>query len=311
MTYQIYKSQVQLLLRILPFIAEEKVLALKGGTAINMFIFDMPRLSVDIDLTYIGFDDRITALANIAASISRIKNKLTAAINGSKIEATNSVSGHEEKLICWHNNAQVKVEVNTVMRGSIEPSRVMIVSEAVQKEFGLFAEMNILSEGELFGGKICAALDRQHPRDLFDVHFMLKNKGFTSEIKRGFIAALLSHTRPIYEILTPHIHDQKEVFSSQFEGMALKPFTYRDFEDTRENLITIIHSTLTETDKKFLASFKLGKPMWQLIDIGNLQQLPAVRWKLLNIQKLMQENPKKHLDLIKKLDGCFKMKVLS
>ena len=56
-----YKAQVDLLLRILPFVAKEENFALKGGTAINLFVRDMPRLSVDLDLNYLPFDNREAA----------------------------------------------------------------------------------------------------------------------------------------------------------------------------------------------------------------------------------------------------------
>lgn len=68
-----YKAQVRLLLMVLPYVAEEAVFALKGGTAINLFHRDFPRLSVDIDLTYLPTEHRKTALQGIANGLSRIK----------------------------------------------------------------------------------------------------------------------------------------------------------------------------------------------------------------------------------------------
>jgi len=67
-----YIRQVALLVETVPFIEKEACFALKGGTAVNLFHRDMPRLSVDIDLTYLPFDDRTTAFANINAALSRI-----------------------------------------------------------------------------------------------------------------------------------------------------------------------------------------------------------------------------------------------
>jgi len=61
-----YRAQVDLLLQTIPFIAEENIFALHGGTAINLFVRDMPRLSVDIDLTYLPIDNRKKALSNIS-----------------------------------------------------------------------------------------------------------------------------------------------------------------------------------------------------------------------------------------------------
>lgn len=296
-----YRSQVELLLRILPYIAEEKKFALKGGTAINMFEWDMPRLSVDIDLVYLPIDDRKTALINITKALDEIKEKIIVKIPDSKVAYLKREAVNESKLICYTSQAQVKVEVNTVMRGTAFPLRIMQVSDSVQQEFGKFAEMQVISRGELFGGKICAALDRQHPRDLFDVYHLLNRDGITKEIKDGLIVAILSHNRPINELLDPHFKNQEQTFIKQFQGMALKPFSYKDFENAFKQLQIELCKSLTENDKKLLLSFKAGEVKWDLSEIKQLRLLPAVQWKLANIQKLMQKDPMKHKKLLDKL----------
>ena len=65
-----FRQQAALLIRTIPLVAAETCFALKGGTAINLFVRDMPRLSVDIDLTYLLVEDRPTSLANIDAAIA-------------------------------------------------------------------------------------------------------------------------------------------------------------------------------------------------------------------------------------------------
>ncbi len=177
----------------------------------------------------------------------------------------------------------------------------MLVSEAVQNEFGKFAGIGVVSHAELFGGKICAALDRQHPRDLFDVYHLLENEGFTDEIRLGFIASLLSHNRPINEIIRPNFLDQRQVFETQFSGRVFSPFSYEDYEATRIRLVREIHENLTEGDRRFLFSFKAGKPEWSLFPLDVLQKLPAVKWKLKNIQKLIEQNPDKHKQQLNRL----------
>ena len=141
-------------------------------------------------------------------------------------------------------------------------------------------------------------------RDLFDVYCLLNAKGINKELKHGFIMALLSHPRAIHEILQPKFHNQEIAFVNQFQGMTIKPFTYKDFEETRKTLLSIIPNLLTEEDKRFLLSFKSGTLDWALNDIKNLQDLPAIKWKLINIGKLMRSNPSKHLTLINKLESC-------
>jgi predicted nucleotidyltransferase component of viral defense system len=103
------------------------------------------------------------------------------------------------------------VEVNTTIRGNLLPPRMMDVVDTVESEFGRFVSINVVSHAELFGGKICAALDRQHTRDLFDIQHMLNNEGLTDEIRMGFKALLLSHSRPIHGLIHPNFQDQEKV----------------------------------------------------------------------------------------------------
>ncbi|MDZ7648464.1 MAG: nucleotidyl transferase AbiEii/AbiGii toxin family protein [Cytophagales bacterium] len=183
-----YRAQVDLLLSILPHVAKEVTLALKGGTAINLFIRDMPRLSVDIDLTYLSWqDDRSTALQNISTALDRIEERIKESINPISITRVPVGQGQDAKLNCQTRQAHIKIEVNTTTRGILFPDRMMPITDAVQSEFKKFAAIKVVSHAELYGGKICAGLDRQHPRDIFDIHYLLKNEGFSNDIKQGFL----------------------------------------------------------------------------------------------------------------------------
>lgn len=297
-----YKAQFNLLLRILPHVAKEECFALKGGTAINLFVRDLPRLSVDIDLTYLPFDDRSTALSNIDAALNRIKKALVQALPGIHVVTGTQEQAHETKLVCRLQNANVKVEVNTVLRGHIQPTRLLPVCSTVERELEQFVAMKVVSHAELFGGKICATLDRQHPRDLFDVHLLLENEGFSEDIRLGVITSLVSHPRPLHEMIKPNFSDQRSVFNQQFTGMTALPFRYSDYEETRERLVQTIHTHLTDDDRAFLIGFKRGNPDWNLVPIKALKDMPAVQWKLLHIQKLITENPKKNEQQLKALE---------
>ena len=296
-----YKAQVNLLLQALPFVAKEECFALKGGTAINLFERELPRLSVDIDLTYLPVEGRQTTLDNISQSLSRIKSDIESHINGVSVTTTKR-EGQDAKINCQSNEAQIKIEVNTVTRGHIYPTRRMIVSEKVEEEFEKFAEINVVSHAELFGGKICAAMDRQHPRDLFDVKILLEEEGLTTEVKNGFLVALLSHMRPINEVLMPNFVDNRDAYNNQFAGMTGIEFSYDDYEDTRARLIQTIKNTIKPEDKEFILSFKAGTPDWALFPIPIVKELPAVQWKLQNIERLKQENPKKFQELFESLE---------
>ncbi len=296
-----YREQVDLLLQVLPLVAKENLFALKGGTAINLFVRDMPRLSVDIDLTYLPPDDHDTAMRKISEGLNHISQKINHAIPRIKTQLVKQGSGKEAKLTCQSPSAQIKIEVNTIIRGHVFPPRIMDISKSVETEFKKFVSINVLSHAELFGGKICAALDRQHPRDMFDIHQLFEHEEYTPDIRLGFMTMLISHSRPIHELINPNLLDQKTVFQHQFTGMTFTAFSYDDYESTRSRLIKSIHDHLTDTDKSFLISFKSGTPDWELLPLENLRYMPAVQWKLGNIVKLKTQNPEKHKAPLKAL----------
>jgi len=183
-----YKHQVSLLLQVLPEIAKESCFALHGGTAINLFIREMPRLSVDIDLTYIPIEDRSTSLKSIVTALGNIKTNIERVVP--KVQIT--LKQETLKLQVATVEAQIKIEVNQINRGILGAIVKLPLCEKAQEEFDAFCAIPLVSLGQLYGGKICAALDRQHPRDMFDVKFLLQNEGFTDDIKKGFMLCLLS-----------------------------------------------------------------------------------------------------------------------
>lgn len=293
-----YTKQVSLLLKILPEVAKEDVFALHGGTAINLFCLNLPRLSVDIDLTYIPATDiREVDLQNIRSALERIKERLRKEIPN--IHFSDPVRADEElKLICKISEVMVKVEVNQINRGIIADTETVVLCDKAQEAFDTFCEVRTVSPKQLWGGKINAALDRQHPRDLFDVKNLITEIGFTTDIKDGFIFFMLCGKRPIHELLKPHPIDQSAVFESQFVGMTDHTFGYDEYESTRKLLIKTIHDSLTKEDKEFLLAFAKGEPDWSRVNYGSF---PAIKWKLLNIKKLKGSNPQKFEEQVEAL----------
>lgn len=289
-----YKQQVSLLLQVLPEVVKEPVFALHGGTAINLFVRDLIRLSVDIDLTYIPIEDRKTSFKNIIDGLDRIKTKLEKILP----EATITLKRETLKLQITAVKAQIKIEVNQINRGVVDETVTLPLCEKAQEEFDVFCAVPVVPLGQLYGGKICAALDRQHPRDLFDIKYLLQNEGFTDEIKKGFILFLLSSNRPLHEMLHPNFIDQRETMVNQFEGMSPEPFTYVDFEKTREELVNVIHQNLTDKDREFILNFGKGTPDWSIYDF---ERFPAIQWKLQNLIKLKNNNPSKYDGLVSDL----------
>ncbi|MGY8663485.1 nucleotidyl transferase AbiEii/AbiGii toxin family protein [Bradyrhizobium sp. UFLA05-109] len=295
----VYKKQVALLLRVLPFVTDEECFALKGGTAMNLFVRDMPRLSVDIDLTYVPVAPRAESLADIDAAMKRIVGKIKEKIPGAQVHETQK-EGTIVKLVVRSQNVQIKIEVTPVLRGCVFEPVLTSVRPAVEEEFG-FAEARTVSFADLYAGKIVAALDRQHPRDLFDVRDLLANEGITDEIRKAFIVYLLSHDRPMFEVLASPQKDISDEFLHGFEGMTDKPVSKDELIAARKKLVDEIVGKMPDDYRKFLVSFERGQPDWDLLDVPDAADLPAVRWRQQNLDKLSKEKRDQLVDGLKKV----------
>jgi len=291
-----YYKQVTLLIQVLPFVSEETCFALKGGTAINLFIHEFPRLSVDIDLTYLPLEAREKALVNVRSALERIADSINKTPNLSAALQVNRPD--EMRIIVNSDHTQIKIEVSPVARGTLHTPIEMDIAESVENEFG-FATIQVVSLPDLYGGKLCAALDRQHPRDLFDIKVLLNDQGIEREIFDGFITYLLSHPRPISEIMNPNWKDITDIYNNEFQGMTFKPVSIDELVVIPGKMINALKTQFTQQDYDFLKSFKEGKPDWSLAPNENIQNLPAVKWKLQNIQKM--PNKKQAIDKLEEV----------
>lgn len=291
---KIYKNQVKLLLDVLPLVSKEQCFALHGGTAINLFIRNMPRLSVDIDLTYLPIEDWDTSLGNINAALKRIGTDIEKRMSGTKATLREETA----KLDIATASASIKLEVSKMGRGTYAPPEVRLLCEKAQEEYNSFCEMAVVPLGQLYGGKICAALDRQHPRDLFDVKYLLANEGLTEEIKTGFIFCLLGAKRPISELLNPNFIDQKSALEKQFMGMTEEGFSYEEYESVKAQLVKEITALLDDSDRDFLLAFKSTSPTWDRYPFGTF---PSIKRKAQLLVELKEKKPEKHTLLLQKL----------
>ncbi|HEY4942301.1 MAG TPA: nucleotidyl transferase AbiEii/AbiGii toxin family protein [Rhizomicrobium sp.] len=273
-----YRQQVTLLVRTLPLLTVEREFALKGGTAINLFVRDMLRLSVDIDLTYTPVSSWEQSLAAIDAGMKRIAASIAKSIPNAKASLAKRTENAVTRIIVNNNIAQIKIEVTPVLRGCVYEPKMQSVNTAVEEQFG-FAEANLVSFADLYGGKIVAALDRQHPRDLFDVRELLANEGMTDELRKAFLVYLISHGRPMHEVLAPTLKNISAVFANEFEGMTDAPVTVDQLTDARAALLKAAVLQMPDGHRQFLIGFELGEPNWELLDLPHIAQLPAVLWR--------------------------------
>lgn len=293
-----YLRQAELVVRCIPAIAAEECFALKGGTAINLFELDLPRLSVDIDLAFLPATERVTAIAKINAALSRIAGRLQARGVAARLRGTDEA----RKIVCSANGAEIKIEPNYILRGTVRPARRIELSPKMAGLVGLSAEMTVLSREELYGGKFCAALDRQHPRDLFDVAQFFKRGGSVRDVKDGFLALAMGHNRPLDELLAPHPLNQSATFAVQFAGMSDVPFSLAEHETVFKRLVVEIDEALTQEDRRRLVAFTALEADADIFGIPGLEKLPAIQWKRRNLETLRNRNPRKFAENVKALE---------
>ena len=290
------------MLRALPHVAVEDCFALKGGTAINLFVRDIPRLSVDIDLTYLPVEPRAASLAAIGAAMTRIAQRIEGGIPGARI-TTSRADNAVTKLIVRADFVQIKIEVTPVLRGTVYQPERRSVSPAVEDAFG-FAEINVVSFADLYAGKIVAALDRQHPRDLFDIRALLANEGIGDDLRRAFVVYLLSHGRPMFEVLKSVPKDITAEFVRGFEGMTDVPITVAELVAARKQLVAEIVDKMPDAHRRFLVSFERGQPIWSLLDVPGVEALPAVLWRQQNLDSLEPARRQALVDNLKAVIGA-------
>ncbi|WP_429461862.1 nucleotidyl transferase AbiEii/AbiGii toxin family protein [Paraburkholderia sp. JPY465] len=284
---QTYLDTARLLTQVAPLVFVDDTFALKGGTAINLFVRDMPRLSVDLDLVFPDHTlPRDEALARINEAVRQAAERLKK--RGFQTHAPAAAAG-ETKLLVRRGSIQVKVEVNFVMRGTVQPVRRASLTPTARDVLMADLDIPVVSLEDVYGGKLVAALDRQHPRDLFDVMQLFAHEGITPGIRRAFVVYLSSSNRPIHEVLFAPMRDIRHGARNP-AGLGRRRATLHarramhEWHGLGRHALEVVLVVL---------SLAAGTPEWSLLGIAHLEQMPGIRWKLHNLAQLQKADAKK------------------
>jgi predicted nucleotidyltransferase component of viral defense system len=289
---QVYLDSARLLTRVAPLVLVDDTFALKGGTAINLFVRDMPRLSVDLDLVFPDHTlPREQALRRINEAIRQSAARLQK--QGFLTHAPAATESGETKLMVRQGGIEVKIEVNFVMRGTVLPVRTAALTQNARDTLQADLEIPVVSLEDVYGGKLVAAMDRQHPRDLFDVLQLFAHEGITNGIRRAFVVYLASHNRPVHEVLFPSLRDIRQEFEHNFTGMTAEPVELDALLAARERMMRELQQGLSADERQFLLSLVAAEPEWSLLGMPHLEQLPGPRWKLQNLERLRKADARK------------------
>lgn len=290
-----YLDTARLLIQVAPLVFEDGVFALKGGTAINLFMRDMPRLSVDLDLVFTDHSvPREQALQRIGEALRKAAARLNA--RGFQTRTQGAADATETKLLVRRGPIEVKVEVNFVMRGTVNPVRMAALVPRAREVLLAELEIPVASLEDVYGGKLVAAMDRQHPRDLFDVMQLFAHEGITPGIRRAFVVYLASHNRPVHEVLFPSQRDIAQEYERTFKGMTAETVELAELLAVRERMMSELQRSLDGNERRFLLTLVGNQPDWPLLGIDHAAELPGIRWKLNNLSQLQAANPKKFVE---------------
>jgi hypothetical protein len=184
------------------------------------------------------------------------------------------------------------------MRGTVHPVGRASLTPNARDVLLADLETLVVSLEDLYGGKLVAAMDRQHPCDLFDVMQLFSHEGITPAIRRAFVIYLGSHYRPVHEVLFPPARDIQRDYANNFHGMTAEQVSLDVLLATRERLMRELQQGLDEGERRFLLSLVGGTPEWSLLGIAHIQHLPGNRWKLHNLTQLQKVNARKFTEQV-------------
>lgn len=285
-----YADTVRLLLAVTPKVFANDIFAMKGGTAINLFVQDMPRLSVDIDVVYrpwqIGRDEALKAINGELAAIAQRVEPL-----GMQTRLVRAKDLGDTKLIVENDISQVKIEVNVVFRGTVLPVERAPLSAKTSDQFGVEFDAPILARDELYAGKLVAALDRQNPRDLFDVWQLYESGGLSDGMVECFVIYLAGHNRPPHEVLFGNDKDIAAEYERAFVGMTAVDCALKTLLAARARMRQEMPQRLSANHRRFLSGLVRAQPDWSLVQCPHAAELPALRWKLANLEAFRKRRP--------------------
>lgn len=179
------------------------------------------------------------------------------------------------------------------MRGTVHPVRTAALTPTARDTLLADLEIPVVSLEDVYAGKLVAAMDRQHPRDLFDVMQLFAHEGITAGIRRAFVIYLASHNRPVHEVLFPALREIGQEYERNFKGMTAEPVDLPQLLAARERMVHELQSGLDADERRFLLTLVAGRPEWSLLGIAHAEHLPGIRWKLHNLAQLERKSPRK------------------
>jgi len=277
-------------------------LVLKGGTALNLFYLDLARLSVDIDLNYIGHVDREATLKD-RPEISKAVEQIAVSLG---YQLQNGVDDYalREWYLNFTNHTvrpdRIQVEINFLMRACALPPPEL---NAVAIGDAAPCRHLVLSLEELFAGKTKAMIDRHHPRDLYDL-YRFSTSGLTHDAELLRKLAVLFASTMDRDFRTYHL-DRFQALGQKDLERLLYPLLRADDRPTFETMLSAVSPLLKtvldhQRESTYLAAMASGKYQPELLFpkqpeiVERIRQHPALLWKAANVADYLSKSKKRN-----------------
>ena len=293
-------DKVERLLDLLAELGEHPMLkdklALHGGTAINLFMLDIPRLSVDIDLSYVGSVDRDAMLADrpvVERSITEVARAQGYVVSGAQ-------GGHAGRTFVLNYRSQwsadhIKIDCIYMNRSPLMP--IEHKSPNIRPELAV----PIFSDAELVGGKVKALFDRVKVRDIYDVANLKRTLDGRCERERDVAHEAILFYASMSATFPRGFSDRPERFigkSVEFEEQLYPMLRRNEATPTLEGLVAVAHEfisnyVLPKSDGEIEYLERLARGEFEPSLLFGEESMahaalmcPEARWKLRNIQKI-------------------------
>ncbi|MCR5039893.1 MAG: nucleotidyl transferase AbiEii/AbiGii toxin family protein [Bacteroidales bacterium] len=271
-----------------------KQLVLKGGTAINLLVMPLPRLSVDIDLDFTENCDRPAMLRYRKAITEKLQAYMYA--NGYRLAPSSKHPFSVDSWVCQYTNVignldNIKVEINYSMRCHLLPTEIKPV------KLRGFENVNVrtLALVELYASKVKALLERGAARDLFDVYNMIRCKVISEEqkpmLRKGvvFYSAVGGNAKPTatYSLQPIERLQFKQIRTTLLP--VLKKGTFYDLESVKQEVCGYLEDLmqLSDNERLFIDRFANNEYQSELLFedkeiVERVAMHPMASWKIQN-----------------------------
>ena len=298
-----FYAQARLAAEILPYVTHPDVFVLKGGTHINLFCRDLPRLSVDIDLVFTGpggSSDKATKEI-LRTHMKALKARLSDVKPGGYKSTLRADA--KAKVTVKRDGIRVKTEASPIGVGTYYRPVQLHPQPRAQEILGIREPVWGVTEEEAYAGKMCAALYRQMPRDIFDIMMLYEHGGISDDLFKTFAVYVACNSAHPRKLLCPAAKLLNAAHTMTFAGMSEVEVPVSHLIHVRNQLLADVRKRMDRSLVNMLLSLHDAEPDFGLIDRPSAERMHAIQRKVQNLRHFRETNPEAHAAQRAEIEG--------